>query len=77
MLNINILDTVHGHRGSRTTTGKRNVYSLVANFLPVKMCHGLSSFLHTRHTYKTNTGIVWKHLHSDVEYLAFTSRLCA
>ena len=67
---INLLHTVHGYRSSRSTSSKCNVYSLIANFLTMKMCHSLACFFHTWHAHKTNTCVVWQHLHPDVEYLA-------
>jgi len=70
---VNLLDTVHRHRSSRATSCKCNMNAFVANFLTMEMCHSLARFLHTWHVHKANTCVVWKHLHSDIQYLYATT----
>jgi len=46
------------------------MYSFITNLFAMEMCHGLASFLHTWHMHETNTCVVRKQLHPDVQYLA-------
>lgn len=64
-----LLQAVDRHRRSCSTASECNVYSLVADFLTMKMRHSLACFFHAWHMHEANTRVVWKHLHPDVEYL--------